>query len=43
MATVAGNVAAVLGGARILRVHDVALTREAVAVAVAVLAARSTG
>lgn len=39
-ATLAANVAAVLGGARILRVHDVRLTREAAAVADAVLAAR---
>ena len=38
-ATLAGNVAAVLGGAHILRVHDLQATREAVAVADAVLAA----
>jgi dihydropteroate synthase len=39
VATVAGNVAAVLAGAHILRVHDVQAAREAVAVADAVLAA----
>jgi dihydropteroate synthase len=38
-ATLAGNVAAVLGGAHILRVHDVQAAREAAAVADAVLAA----
>lgn len=38
-ATLAGNVAAVLAGAHILRVHDLQATREAVAVADAVLAA----
>ena len=38
-ATLAANVAAVLGGAHILRVHDLQATREAVAVADAVLAA----
>lgn len=38
-ATLAGNVAAVLGGAHLLRVHDLQATREAVAVADAVLAA----
>lgn len=38
-ATIAGNVAAVLAGAHLLRVHDVQATREAVAVADAVLAA----
>ena len=38
-ATLAANVAAVLGGAHILRVHDLHATREAVAVADAVLAA----
>ena len=37
LATVAGNVAAVLSGAHILRVHDVQAAREAVAVADAVL------
>ena len=37
LATVAGNVAAVLNGAHILRVHDVQAAREAVAVADAVL------
>jgi dihydropteroate synthase len=39
LATVAGNVAAVLSGAHILRVHDVQAAREAVAVADAVLSA----
>jgi dihydropteroate synthase len=39
VATVAGNVAAVLSGAHILRVHDVQAAREAVAVADAVLSA----
>lgn len=38
-ATLAGNVAAVLAGAHIVRVHDLQATREAVAVADAVLAA----
>ena len=38
-ATLAANVAAVLGGAHVVRVHDVQATREAVAVADAVLAA----
>lgn len=38
-ATLAGNVTAVLAGAHILRVHDLQATREAVAVADAVLAA----
>ncbi len=38
-ATLAGNVAAVLAGAHILRVHDLQATREAAAVADAVLAA----
>lgn len=38
-ATLAGNVAAVLGGAHILRVHDLQAAREAAAVADAVLAA----
>ncbi len=38
-ATLAGNVAAVLGGAHLLRVHDVQATREAAAIADAVLAA----
>ncbi len=38
-ATLAANVAAVLGGAHILRVHDVQATREAAAIADAVLAA----
>lgn len=38
--SVAGNVVAVLGGAHVVRVHDVAETRQAVAVADAVLAAR---
>ncbi len=37
VATVAGNVTAILGGAHILRVHDVQATREAAAVADAVL------
>ena len=40
-ATLAANVAAVLSGASLLRVHDVRLTREAVAVADAVLAAKT--
>ncbi len=40
-ATVAANVAAVLRGAHLVRVHDVALTREAVAIADAVLAAQA--
>jgi dihydropteroate synthase len=39
MATVAGNVAAVLQGAHVLRVHDVQAAREAAAVADEVLAA----
>jgi dihydropteroate synthase len=39
IATVAGNVAAVLAGAHILRVHDLQAAREAVAVADGVLAA----
>jgi dihydropteroate synthase len=39
MATLAGNVTAVLSGAHILRVHDVQAAREAVAVADAVLEA----
>jgi dihydropteroate synthase len=43
VATVAGNVAAVLAGAHILRVHDVQAAREAVAVADAVLAAGEQG
>lgn len=38
-ATLAANVAAILGGAHILRVHDLQATREAAAVADAVLAA----
>ncbi len=38
-ATLAGNVAAVLAGAHIVRVHDLQATREALAVADAVLAA----
>ena len=42
-ATLAANVAAVLQGAQVLRVHDVRLTREAVAVADAVLAAAGGG
>ena len=41
-ATLAGNVAAVLAGAHILRVHDVQATREAVAVADALLQATET-
>jgi len=40
-ATIAGNVAAILTGAHILRVHDVQAAREAAAVADAVLAASS--
>ena len=39
-ATLAGNVAAVLAGAHILRVHDLQAAREAAAIADAVLAAR---
>ena len=38
-ATLAGNVAAMLAGAHIVRVHDLQLTREAAAIADAVLAA----
>ena len=38
-ATLAGNVAAILAGAHLLRVHDVAITREAAAIADATLAA----
>ncbi len=38
-ATLAGNVAAILAGAHIVRVHDVQATREAAAIADAVLAA----
>ena len=38
-ATLAGNVAAILGGAHLLRVHDLQAAREAAAVADAVLAA----
>lgn len=41
-ATLAGNVAAVLAGAHVLRVHDVQATREAVAIADAVLAGVAT-
>ena len=43
VATVAGNVAAVLAGAQVLRVHDVHAAREAAAVADAVLAADIEG
>jgi len=39
LVTVAGNVAAVLAGAHVLRVHDLQAAREAVAVADEVLAA----
>jgi dihydropteroate synthase len=42
VATIAGNVAAILGGAHILRVHDLQAARESAAVADAVIAA-STG
>jgi dihydropteroate synthase len=39
VATIAGNVAAILGGAHILRVHDLQAARESAAVADAVIAA----
>ena len=41
-ATLAGNVAAILGGAHVLRVHDLQVAREAAAVADAVLAAATS-
>lgn len=41
IATISGNVAAILAGAHVVRVHDVQATREAAAVADAVLAGRA--